>query len=717
MASMKQLLFFCALFFSLSSNAQRLTILVVDSADGDRIPSAMVLSEAAKQMYFTTDSGTLDIPYPPLGKRMIRVSATGYFSKQVQVPENTQLLRIALASRGQTETVVISSSRTGARIEDLAMKVEVLGEEEMDEESVLVPGGIGSILGDLAVITIQRTNPVNGNDAVRMQGLDYKYTQLLRDGLPLFEGFSGSLGVLSIPPLDLKQVEIVKGANSTLYGGGAIAGTINFISKTPTDTPLTTFLINRTSLNETNLNTFNAKRNGKWGYTLFTGLTTKQAFDINKDGFAEVPKQQHITIHPRLFFEKKEFKADLGVSYVSDQRTGGDMNAILNGPSADHPYSIQEDAQRSTLDGHFTHKINSTTLLQGKASLSAFNRNLNYNGFQFQGTQTSSYEEVSLNKRIKRSETLIGAAFTLEDFQRKSGDSVNFTNYSYQTVGLFVQETFTLNDVVTLEAGVRGDHHSRYGNFLMPSAAVLIRPGKKFSARLRYGSGYKTPNLFVASQPQDYRYLYSVENAIKAERSQGINLDINYHTMINDEILIQVNQAFYYTSVFNPTIVESTSPGMLHVVNAPFNVRSIGTDTYVRMKIDEMEFYLGYNHTEALQLGTNIRYNMPFNPKDKLAATVLYEVEGVGRVGVEAAYNMNQYITGNVRVPNFWFFAAMAEYKLKKGSLVLNCENLANYRQSNYQSLYTGTVQSPIFRSVWGPLEGRVLNLAYKMTL
>lgn len=698
------------------AKAQTVRILVQDSVSFDRIPSAMVAIDGAKRLYFTSDTGTLEIPLPTIGSKMMRVSAPGYFSKQIQLTQ-AGFYTINLASRGQMETVQISSSRTGARIEDLAMKVEVLAEEEMDEESTLVPGGIGSILGDLAVITIQRTNPVNGNDAVRMQGLDYKYTQLLRDGLPLFEGFSGSLGVLSIPPLDLKQVEIVKGANSTLYGGGAIAGTINFISKTPTDTPVSTYLLNRTSLNETNLNTFNAKKSGNWGFTLFTGLTTKQAFDINQDGFAEVPKQQHITIHPRLFYDHKKFKADIGVSYVTDQRTGGDLLAILYGPTADHPYRIHEDANRSTVDGHFTYKINSTAQLQGKASLSLFNRNLNYNGFQFMGAQTSSYEEISLSKRVKRLETLVGAAFTLEDFQRKAGDSVHFGNYSYQTVGLFIQESFTLNDVVSLEAGVRGDHHSRYGNFVLPSAAVLIRPGKKFSARVRYGSGYKTPNLFVASQPNDYRMLYSVSDGVKAERSSGINIDINYHTMIEDEILIQVNQAFYYTSVMNPTILQTVASGMMQVVNAPFNLRSIGTDTYVRLKIDETEFYLGYNHTEALQLGTNVKYNMPFNPKDKLAATALFEVEGLGRVGVEAAYNLNQYIANNERVPNFWFFAAMAEYKMKRSSLVINCENLANYRQSSYQSLYTGTVQMPTFRSIWGPLEGRVFNVAYKMGL
>ena len=154
--------------------------------------------------------------------------------------------------------------RSNARIEDLNAKVEVLGQEEMDEESELVPGSVSSILGDLSVITIQRTNAVNGNEAIRLQGLDPKYTQLMRDGIPLYGGFTGSLGVFSIPPLDLKQVEIIKGSASTLYGGGAISGLINFISKEPLETPQHSVSLNYTTQNEFNSNTFFSGKHGRF---------------------------------------------------------------------------------------------------------------------------------------------------------------------------------------------------------------------------------------------------------------------------------------------------------------------------------------------------------------------------------------------------------------------------------------------------------------------
>src|SRR5690606_37458261 len=120
------------------------------------------------------------------------------------------------------EVIVVSSTRNNQRIENSPLKVEVLGHEEMDEESAIKPAGIASILGDVSGVQIQQSSAINGNANIRIQGLDGRYTQILKDGMPLYDGFSGGFGILSIPPLDLKQVELIKGFASTLYGGGAI---------------------------------------------------------------------------------------------------------------------------------------------------------------------------------------------------------------------------------------------------------------------------------------------------------------------------------------------------------------------------------------------------------------------------------------------------------------------------------------------------------------
>lgn len=80
----------------------------------------------------------------------------------------------------------------------------------------------------------------------------------------MFESYSGSFSILQIPPLDLKQIEIVKGASSTLYGGGAIAGMIIFISNRPKDGIFDkTILLNQSTLNESNVTIYLSTRHDK----------------------------------------------------------------------------------------------------------------------------------------------------------------------------------------------------------------------------------------------------------------------------------------------------------------------------------------------------------------------------------------------------------------------------------------------------------------------
>ncbi len=259
-----------------SAYAQQLAVIVKDSATRQPIPGVSVLNTATKNGSTTSNAGVFLLNRQNSGNVRLRFSYIGYepASLDISFPwTGTDTIPVLLKTQGENiNEVVISSTRTNSRIEDLPMKVEVLGQDDMEEESGIKPGNVASILGDLSVIHIQNTSAVNGNNAIRMQGLDGKYTQLLRDGMPVYEGISGNFGVLAIPPLDLKQIEIIKGSISTLYGGGAIAGMINFIAKTPGPEPELTALVNRSTLKENNANVYYAERWKKTGLTLFAGV-------------------------------------------------------------------------------------------------------------------------------------------------------------------------------------------------------------------------------------------------------------------------------------------------------------------------------------------------------------------------------------------------------------------------------------------------------------
>ena len=154
------------------------------------------------------------------------------------------------------ETVtVVASTRTDKRLEDQPMRVEVLAREEIEEKMLMTPGDIVMMLNEMGGMRVQATSPSLGAASVRIQGMRGRYTRVLSDGLPLF-GEVGGLGLLQIPPMDLGQVEVIKGVASALYGAGAMGGVINLLSRRPGGEPEQEFLLNRSTRGATDAVTF-----------------------------------------------------------------------------------------------------------------------------------------------------------------------------------------------------------------------------------------------------------------------------------------------------------------------------------------------------------------------------------------------------------------------------------------------------------------------------
>ena len=683
----------------------------------------------------TNVSGTAKLSLPN-GAQSLQVSLVGYTTRQLILtiplsnPDSAFVVRLS-AAEDVLEEVTVTSTRTNSRIEDLPIKVEVLGQEDMDEEAAVVPGNVGSILGDISIIHIQRTSLATNNQGVRMQGLDPKYTQILRDGLPLYEGFSGNLGVLQIPPLDLKQVEIVKGSASTLYGGGAIGGLINLVSRKPGSEPELTVVANRSTLRESNLNVYGSKQfTGTFGATLFAGYTNQPAVDVNGDGVSDVPVIEQFTIHPRLFFTPNATnRLNVGYALVTEERDGGFVSEVGTIPSGTNPYFQTNKLLRHTGDVTYDHTFGENHTLTARGTFSTFNRKQNDGGFRFDASQVSGYGEISDYLHHGNHTMVTGINLTTEQFTKGFTDGSSLTDFTYNTVGAFVQDDYAIIKGITIQGGLRLDHHNVFGDFFLPRLSILTKPSEHWTIRTSIGTGYKTPNAFanvVAGEQRAstrYRYLLPLDASVKSERSLGLNMDVAYRGHIGEHFSVQLDQAFFYTRVESPVVafvdpISSSSSPPTRLVNAPFNYRSIGTDTYLRMEYDALAFYLGYNHTEARRVDSGAETYIPFNPRDKFSLTVAYDIEGKWRMGIESSWVGNQHLYNNQPVPNYYFWALAVERMFGPLHIILNAENLFNVQQINLTGpVYSGDVRNPSFAPLWAPQEGRIVNLALKYQL
>lgn len=719
---MKKIYVMIAVLIGITAQAQVKQPVKVISASGNIPLEGVSIALNGKTIQSTNKNGVAILPLNT-GKVRLNFTSVGYTELDTSVVIPTQdTLIIALVEK-QTEmsdVTIVSSTRNNQRIENSPLKVEVLGREEMDEESTIKPAGIASILGDVSGVQIQQSSAVNGNVNVRIQGLDGRYTQILKDGMPLYDGFSGGFGILSIPPLDLKQVELIKGSASTLYGGGAIGGLVNIISRKPTAKQEAVVSINQTTLKETNFNTYFSKRKNKFGYTFFGGYNFQKAVDVNKDGFSDVGDMKGVVIHPRLFFYPDN-KTTIIAGYTGtfEKRDGGDMQVLAGNADVLHQYYEKNTIKRNSFELSSQHNLSGNKKLEFKSSLSSFNRNILNNDINFTGRQTNYYTELSLLVPHHENSLVAGVNVIGDNF-KKLTNNISLNDFSNNTVGAFVQNTWNIHDKTIVETGVRDDYHFTYGNFFLPRLAIIHHIDAHWAARAGVGFGYKTPNA-LAPQNTDFEIqkIQSLSSGIKAEKSIGYNAEVNYKTTWGEGNEIFINQAFFLTQLNNPIIANVAGWGAISFSNEVKPVVSKGFDTYIKSVIHSWELYAGYTYTVAERKYLATNQFIPLTPKNRFAFTVVRDFEKQGfRFGVEGSYSGSQYRNDYTKTPGYWFIAAMMEKKLGDHfSVVLNGENLFDYRQSKVEPLYTGTITNPTFKPLWAPIDGRVLNLCVRWKL
>ncbi|MCX6350737.1 MAG: TonB-dependent receptor [Bacteroidetes bacterium] len=646
MSKLKILLFIIFLFGMRNiTHAQNcFNAIIKDSITNETLIGAVVVEDVTTNGTIADVDGKAKLLISKIGSVSITIKYAGYADKTISIliPQKDSLVVVLLTPIGmQTEEVTVSSVRTNSRIEDIPTRVEVLGMEDMKEENGIKPGNIMSLLGDIAGIQMQQISASSGNTYARIQGLNGRYTQLLKDGMPLFGGLSGSFGIMQIPPLDLKQIEIIKGYVSTLYGGDAIGGIINLVSKQPT-------------------------------YLNYSG--------------------------------------------TFDSRTGGDMRYFPT-QSSDSLYHVKTKMQRNNADAKWLYEFSKNSNITAKISSSYLTQNMGTNAYNFNANQLLYYSEISYVYKNKKTDWVTGINFNGDKFINTTPTLSALKNYSYQTIGVFIQNTWRPFDKFIIESGFRGDYHSEYGFFPLPRLSLMYKINKEFTTRINGGYGYKIPNLITYINPETDLKIITSNIILKPELSQGINGDINYQRLYFDKLNVTLNQSFFLTNISQPVFDSSSTFNKISLANANKILQTKGLQTYARLKYEDAELYLGYVFTDVIKLYDLKNPLLAVTPKHNFSTTAFYEIENKWRFGIESSLIAGQLDQNYQPVKNYFLFAAMIQYNIRNLTFVLNGENLLDFRQSNYGRIYDGSIANPAFHKLWAPIDGRVINLSVKWKL
>src|SRR5438270_7427914 len=400
----------------------------------------------------------------PPGEVKVSVTKEGYFPATASLLAGTvreSVLRVELEPRKTVEEEIkVYATRNDVRIQDSPLHVDVLQREEVEEKMLMTPGDIVMMLNEMGGMRVQTTSPSLGAASVRVQGMRGRYTSFLSDGLPLFGQQGAGLGLLQIPPMDLGQVEVIKGNASALYGSAAMAGVVNLISRRPENKPVHEFLFNESSLGETDASAFLASQlTPHWGASLLGGGYGQEHRDVDHDGWAAVADYGRGVLRPRFYWDNQHGGTALltgGVIY--EDRTGGTVpGAVL--PETGQPYVEALKTRRYDLGGNVQWVLGGRYVVTGRFSASDQEHRQQFGEDIERDRHDLLFGEVSIRGTSGKHSWVAGAADQWDAF--RPSDTPQF-GYTYHVSGLFAQDDITLAPWVSVSASARLDFHNRY---------------------------------------------------------------------------------------------------------------------------------------------------------------------------------------------------------------------------------------------------------------
>lgn len=387
--------------------------------------------------------------------------------------------------------VVVTATRSERNLTSLPMPVTVVSGQQIKAMGSL---RLNDVLAEQTGLFITHDH----GTGVQVQGFNPDYTLILVDGEPLVGRTAGTLDLSRLAVGNLKQVEIVKGPSSSLYGSEALAGVINLITENPNGTRgdlSARYGANRTSDLAGNF----AVRKGIAGLSVFANRYASGGYDFTPAVFGQtVPPFATYTLSPKLTLDfspktRLVLSSRLFTETQNQDSELGDKTRLTG----------EGRVREATFNPWLSHRFGERFKLTGRF----YNTRYRTDGTLNYLADGSAYDESFFDQSFRRAEAqgewFLSKKHVLTLGAGRIWESVEATRYDdrkrFQTSYAFGQYEYTPTDRLQVIAGGRYDAHSAYANQFSPklSAAYKLREG--LTLRGSAGVGFKAP---------DFRQLY-----------------------------------------------------------------------------------------------------------------------------------------------------------------------------------------------------------------
>ena len=329
------LLLVFVLSFGVEAFAQLASLSGRVTSDGKPVPFANVFLQGTEFGASTNIDGIFVIENIPVGTYISETSAVGYvsFMDNVIFSEGENLIRNYFIQEDvfSLSQAVVTGSRSVVKRHHSPVIVNTINAKTFETtQSITISEGLSYSPG----LRMENNCQNCGFTQLRINGLDGPYSQILINSRPIFSALAGVYGLEMLPSNMVDRIEVVRGGGSVMYGGNAIAGTVNIITKNPFENTFEaglnqSFINGETSDRTVNFNGSVVSEDLNQGIAFFGFNRDRDRWDANDDGFSESVQLRSNTFGLDAFYHFCDRnKLKFGAYYITEFRRGG-VNAAV----------------------------------------------------------------------------------------------------------------------------------------------------------------------------------------------------------------------------------------------------------------------------------------------------------------------------------------------------------------------------------------------------
>ncbi|WP_288385624.1 TonB-dependent receptor [uncultured Acinetobacter sp.] len=555
----------------------------------------------------------------------------------------------------QLDPIVVTASKSEEKASAVPARITIIQPQILEQSPI---ASLPDLLMTEAAINMVQSGGYGQSASIFLRGAESDQTLILRDGVRLNSNSSGAAALPFIDTTDIKQIEILKGPASVLYGTDAIGGVVQLVTRVPTKSSV--FTTNEVGENKTYKSLVGADIAENGFYAQIRGQR------LETDG---TPVKETVDA-PNASFDQKGFSTKFGVE-KENFAASIDYSKNKGNSAYDNSGNLtNQDFQNEVIN--LKGKFNFTDQIELNTRLSQFKddteqKDANYLGtYDFVHSKTQEAEIYNKWNFTNNQNLMIGITH-----RKNEGDVVSFGSPYKEDVnstGYFIQHQYNQSGLNT-QVGVRLEDNEKFGTHTVAQGAIRYQLLPLTSVYANIGSAFKAPTL-------NDLYGFGGNQDLKPEESLSYEIGFDQQLAYN----IRTGLSLYTTKVDN--LINYGISQMENVDKAKFE----GAEAYIKWQGENLYTNLGFNYVRSKDENTG--EDLSRRPRQNISLTTGWQDEKYAlsaTVVANSKYDNTAYDT--VSVPGHLRIDMHGQYTINEHLQVFS--NIQNIGDVKYRTAYS----------------------------